>query len=865
MRRTSPQARITRLVTLLAAALLLALPAAPAAAFDTGPHSDMTRDAMTSEGFGRTAADVSVVSNWLVDLYSNSSKIPQSGHAKTRVEVLGSLFGPREDWPKAVLEGAGRMHFDSSIWDVFDVHQARREWERLQKATTQAIRSIKASGGVNRDAQLLTVIGITLHSLQDFYSHSNWIEKQGVPGVDGTDWSKLSVGHTPTWFDVPPITRDTLNVYIGESTFHKERPHGAWNTEGNTKMAKGVNKDWPGRPGYENAYITAYFATRQWIRALREVIADDTIWTRIRTYSNRKGSALDHDLKYALKIGMMTGHWQGQGEPCDPSFSLNICGSRNGLGGDLIGARNALRDYFDRSRTYFRGLFQSLIPLFGQVQPNGDVFPVSSSQFDQAQTKFIHVKVTSMKGVGVLRALGDPTPADRADMFGRATIAGQSFQSGEINGRDSFSFPLPYAPFAYIKAISAGQRFPEPVTSMTVEIRTSSARFAGTNDDVYLRVGSGSGLRFNLDKRLYDDFERGDRDTYSVPIDTALLAGLSVGDIDRLQIEKSPDGIAGGWKLRGVKLVVNGRVFYERDGIERWLEDNSRVWRATDFQRRAPDGTAVPITLDLWDEDSFVYGDNDHGDIEPNDRRKRLALAYVPDTAGPVTRATGGSRHSGRLGDGDQASITYVIRTLTPVPAPVPVAVKPPQVRIDEPADGASFAADQRINLRGSAFDPTDGDVSDRATWLVDGQVAGTGARLLSTLITAQGAHTITLTFTNSGGLTGSASIRLNVGPPTGKPSVTITQPPLLPEFVDRYVTPGVPFTLAATADAQGVATIAPSGYVWTSNLAGALGTGPSIQATLAEGTHQVTATVTDSLGRVGTDTVKIISQPPIG
>ena len=43
-------------------------------------------------------------------------------------------------------------------------------------------------------------------------------------------------------------------------------------------------------------------------------------------------------------------------------------------------------------------------------------------------------------------------------------------------------------------------------------------------------------------------------------------------------------------------------------------------------------------------------------------------------------------------------------------------------------------------------------------------------------------------------------------------PNVTITEPPLLPDYVDRYVTTGVPFTLTATADAQGVATIAPSG-----------------------------------------------------
>jgi len=228
-------------------------------------------------------------------------------------------------------------------------------------------------------------------------------------------------------------------------------------------------------------------------------------------------------------------------------------------------------------------------------------------------------------------------------------------------------------------------------------------------------------------------------------------------------------------------------------------------------------------------------------------------------------RASGGSAHSGRIGDGDQASLTYVIDTLNPVPSPVPVPVKPPQVRIDEPADGANVAADQKINFRGSAFDATDGELTDKATWLLDGQVVGTGARLLTLQIPAQGAHTMTLSSTNSGGFVGTATVRLNVGPPTGKPNVTITQPTLPEGYVDRYVTPGVPFTLAASADAQGAATIAASGYKWTSNLSGALGTGPSIQATLAQGTHQVTVTVTDSLGRVGTDTVKIISQPPIG
>ncbi|MCW2958584.1 MAG: hypothetical protein JWP18_1387, partial [Solirubrobacterales bacterium] len=664
--RMPSSSRLPALAGLVAITVLLA--PAGAQAFDTGPHSDLTRDALSSEGFGATAVDVVVVNNWFTDLYSNSSKVPQSGHADTAVSIFGALFENDERWPQAVLDGANRTHFDSSIADVSNVGRAEAEWDRLQRSTSQLLRSAKAAGSRNKELRVLSTLGMGLHAIQDFYSHSNWIEQPGVTGADGPDWSASTVGLTPTWFDVPKRTRDGLNVYIGDSTGHEDRPHGAWNTDGNRSVAGGVNKDWPGRPGYTGAYTTTYFASRQWVRAVRAALGDEALWQRTLRYADRRGGELDHDLRGALAIGMATGHWQGQGEPCDPSFSLTPCGSRNGLGGDLIAARSAVNAYFeDRGRTRFRGTFQSLIPLFAQAAPNGDLLPVSSSQGLQATTRFVEMRVTSMKGVG-LRSLGDPTPSDRADMYSRATIAGQGFQSGEINGRDSFDFGRPYAPFTFLKAVPAGARYAEPVRTMTVEVRTSSKAFAGTDDDVHLRLGPN--LRFPLDKSLYDDFERGDRDTYSVPVDAAVLAGLTVGDISRLQLEKSPDGAGGGgWRLRGVKLVVNGRTLYGRDGIERWLEDDHRTWRAADFRQSGPGGAALPITLDLWDEDSNVYGGDDHGDLNPYDKRRRVVLAYLPGTV-VGTRATGGSLLSGRTGDGDRASVTYTIRTLTPTPAP---------------------------------------------------------------------------------------------------------------------------------------------------------------------------------------------------
>src|SRR5687767_13741735 len=115
----------------LVAVVVCLLAPASAQAFDTGPHSDITRDALLAEGFGGTAADVAVVNNWFVDLYSNASKVPQSGHADTLVEIVGSLIGPRENWPQAVVTSATRTHFDSSIWDVANVARAELEWNRI--------------------------------------------------------------------------------------------------------------------------------------------------------------------------------------------------------------------------------------------------------------------------------------------------------------------------------------------------------------------------------------------------------------------------------------------------------------------------------------------------------------------------------------------------------------------------------------------------------------------------------------------------------------------------------------------------------------------------------------------------------------
>ncbi len=103
-----------------------------------------------------------------------------------------------------------------------------------------------------------------------------------------------------------------------------------------------MNKDWPGRPRFIEAYMAGYFATRQWVQAVQRGVGDAAFWNLVRSYAPPNATAakeLRHDLrKGALGVSYWTGHWQGQGEPfgaADP-----------GPGGSLDDALFSTKAYF---------------------------------------------------------------------------------------------------------------------------------------------------------------------------------------------------------------------------------------------------------------------------------------------------------------------------------------------------------------------------------------------------------------------------------------------------------------------------------------------------------------------------------------
>ena len=48
-----------------------------------------------------------------------------------------------------------------------------------------------------------------------------------------------------------------------------------------------------------------------------------------------------------------------------------------------------------------------------------------------------------------------------------------------------------------------------------------------------------------------------------------------------MKVFKSPDGFLGGWKLAGIEIRANGRMIYQNESIDTWLEDDNLEWEAS--------------------------------------------------------------------------------------------------------------------------------------------------------------------------------------------------------------------------------------------------------------------------------------------
>jgi len=109
------------------------------------------------------------------------------------------------------------------------------------------------------------------------------------------------------------------------------------------------------------------------------------------------------------------------------------------------------------------------------------------------------------------------------------------------------------------------------INRLEVQVSTGDVPYAGTDDKVTLTMAARS---WNLDVKGHNDFERGNTDTFYLDPGPSFYSS----DIYSIRIYKSPDGLAGGWNLKGITINANDLTIFNNQSINRWLEDNHRTW-----------------------------------------------------------------------------------------------------------------------------------------------------------------------------------------------------------------------------------------------------------------------------------------------
>src|SRR5688572_2859234 len=215
----------------------------PVSAYDTGHHTDLTRNALLAEGFNEQAIRVVVLQNWLTDLYG--------AHP---LAIPGSEI-------KAIKGDVEKLHFDN----LFSTQEVRNYWIQLIANTQSAVSAAASREG--DELRVLALIGISLHAVQDFYSHSNWIDIYQRPG---------DPFRPTTWIDVDnsggiPLPSRIQTGWYGNNMFPVQppqtQPHSDQLRSG--QIINGLNKDSYRRFAWDQAYAFSYAATRQWINAIR--------------------------------------------------------------------------------------------------------------------------------------------------------------------------------------------------------------------------------------------------------------------------------------------------------------------------------------------------------------------------------------------------------------------------------------------------------------------------------------------------------------------------------------------------------------------------------------------------------------------
>ena len=385
-------------------------------AFDTGHHSDVTRTVLHERGFGETAIEITLIYNWLTDYYSNS---PTS---ETPIQ------GARE-----VIRDLETLHFDN----LFTPQEIDIAWgwltHNLETATREAARD-------RRPEHALILLGLAGHAVQDFYSHSNWVETH-PRAVDGPY-------RCDTFASSRSAQAEPLYTGMFDNTSYREPPRARTRAEEHGTYDYGLNKDSHVRPLWDEAYVFAYCATQELVAAMERWSeeAQPGFWDTVREYTYRADGTLSGSLDGVrskwIEMNLKAVHdlslWVAGTDGADGHWKGNHSGSKR-----FFAATSA--QYVSRGRRAVGNaileelLLRKLVAnLYASVPPSA----TPKIEAFSPERRAVIVRVTRIAEKDDLKKLErriDPRAiSGRPDYYARITIDGQLYLDRTLQNRKDF-------------------------------------------------------------------------------------------------------------------------------------------------------------------------------------------------------------------------------------------------------------------------------------------------------------------------------------------------------------------------------------------------------------------------------------------
>jgi hypothetical protein len=244
---------------------------------------------MERNGFSADARLLCQFENYLTDYFSGIDL--EGVYALVGAVPKGGRSGLRD----MDMREFARLHFDA----VTSETQLEYQWKTLEENTIRSLNRWAADPSVKpgyRPVVLMTVLGASLHAVQDFYSHSNWLKV--LPATEGP---------APIWFDVPASERVKL---VGLRTGWYPDSH----NPGFLDHAQ-ENKDSTGRPLNAQAFDAATRASVDWVARIMAA-TPEVPWGTLKAWraqpANLNGTWLRNaDASFITTTSTLAGHWDG--------------------------------------------------------------------------------------------------------------------------------------------------------------------------------------------------------------------------------------------------------------------------------------------------------------------------------------------------------------------------------------------------------------------------------------------------------------------------------------------------------------------------------------------------------------------------